>query len=106
MKIQVDGKTVFELNETQKKVIQNDIDKDIFQADMERRAKWVIEHKYEQCFKKLKEEWEPKLKERVQSFPADDDAFAELIFSQTDYRSRNQRNLEEKEKEHKARTGQ
>ena len=96
MKIQVDGKTVHELNETQKKVIQNDIQSEIFQADMERRAKWVIEHKYERCMERLKNEWEPKLRDRVASVPTDRDALAELIFSQPDYKNRSDR-----EKEHK-----
>lgn len=106
MKIQINGKQVFELNETQKKVIQNDIPSEIFESDMERRAKWVIEHKYERCFKRLKDEWEPKLKDRVQSFPAKDDAFAELVFSQSDYESRSQRETKIKEDEKKRRTGQ
>lgn len=106
MKIQIDGKTIFELNDTKKKVIQNDIPSEVFQEDMERRAQWVVEHKYEQCFKRLKEEWEPKLKGKVESFPADDDKFAELIFSQPEYKSRSQKIREEKEQEHLKRTGQ
>lgn len=106
MKIQVDGKQVFELNATQKKVICNDIPEEIFQADMERRAKYIIEHKYERCFERLKKEWEPKLRERVESLPTDPDALAEVIFSQPDYKSRSTREKEAKEQEHKARTGQ
>lgn len=106
MKIQVNGKQVFELNPTQKKVIKNDIPSEIFEKDMERRARYIIEHKYEQCFKRLKEEWEPKLKGRVESFPADDDAFSELVFSQPDYESRSRREEKAKEDEKKRRTGQ
>jgi len=106
MKIQVDGKPVFELNETQKKVIQNDISSEMFVSDMERRARYIIEHKYERCLERLKREWEPKLRGRVQSIPTDQDALAELIFSQPDYRSRAQRDAEAKAQEHKDRTGQ
>lgn len=91
MKIQVDGKTVFELNEIQKKVIQNDIPTEIFIADMERRAGGVIKHKYDQCFERLKKEWEPKLRERMENIPTNPDALAELIISQTDYKNRSQR---------------
>lgn len=87
MKIQVDGQDVFELDETQKKVIQNEIMSEIFDDDMKRRARWVIEHKYDQCFERLKREWEPKLRERVPAVPTDKNAFAELIFSQPDYKS-------------------
>lgn len=91
MKVHVDGKLVVELNDTKKKVIKNDILEDIFQQDMERRVNWVLSHKYERCFDRLKREWEPKLKERVQSIPTDPDSLAELIFSQPDYQSRSQR---------------
>jgi hypothetical protein len=94
MKIQVDGKTVYELNETQKKVIQNDIYIEIFQEDIERRARWVIEHKYERCFERLKNQWEPILRNRISSIPTDPDQLAELIFSQPDYKNRSQRESE------------
>ena len=106
MKIEVDGKKVFELTPTQKKVIQNDIPSEIFTQDMERRSRWVIEHKYERCFERLKKEWEPKLKDRMEAVPTNPDSLAELIFSQPDYKSRSQRENEEKEKEHLRRTGQ
>jgi hypothetical protein len=106
MKIQVDGKLVYELNEIRKKVIQNDIPSEIFQEDMERRAKYIIEHKYEKCLERLKLEWEPKLRNRVSSVPTDPDALAELIFSQPDYKNRSKREQEEKVQEHRARTGQ
>jgi len=99
MKIQINGKKVFELTETQKKVIKDEIPHEIFEKDMERRAKWVIQHKYEQCFKRLKEKWEPKLKERVESFPSSDKEFANLVFEQEDYESRSQRDEKEKKQQ-------
>lgn len=96
MKFFVDNDEVFELSETKKSVIKNDINSDIFLDDTKRRVKWVIEHKYEQCFKRLKSEWEPKLASKgVQYIPTDPDAFAELVFSQSDYKNRAQRDLEE-----------
>ena len=106
MKIKVDGRDVLELNETQKKVIKNDIHEDEFQKDMERRVAYILQHKYERCFDRLKKEWEPKLRIRVASVPTDPDAFAELIFSQPEYRSRKQRELESANQEHLERTGQ
>jgi hypothetical protein len=106
MKISVNGKSVFELSEIQKQVICNDIPDSIFEKDMERRLKWVLEHKYERCLERLKKEWEPKLKERVSSFPTKDEEFAQLVFSQPDYKSRQQKIEEGKLEEHKERTGQ
>jgi len=92
MKISVDDKELFTLTETQKKVIQNDIHLDIFEEDMKRRLQYILMHKHERCMERLKKEWEPKLKSLgVKSFPADDEAFAELVFSQPSYKSRSQR---------------
>lgn len=95
MKISVNNKTVLDLSETRKKVLMNDIQEDIIDADIERRVSYVIEHKYEQCFKRLKAEWEPKLAASgVKMIPTDPDAFAELVFAHKDYKSRSQREAE------------
>jgi hypothetical protein len=92
MKISVDGVDLFELNDTQKKVIKNDIHEDEFDADMKRRLEYVLMHKYERCFLRLKQEWEPKLKELgVESIPLNNDAFAELVFAQASYKDRKAR---------------
>lgn len=92
MKISVDGKECFGLNETQKKVIMNDIPSDTFEDDMKRRLQYILMHKYEECFKRLKAEWEPILKNNgVDSIPLDADKFAELVFSQPNYKDRKDR---------------
>lgn len=92
MKISVDDKEIFSLSETQKKVIQNDINADIFVEDMKRRLQYILMHKYEQCFKRLKTEWEPKLKAMgIQSVPTDEEAFANLILSRPEYKDRKSR---------------
>lgn len=88
MKISVDDQELFKLSEVQKRVIKNDIHEDIFEEDMKRRLHYILTHKYERCFERLKAEWMPKLQERVQSVPTNPDALAELIFSQPDYKSR------------------
>ena len=92
MKISVDGKDLFSLNDTQMKVIMNDIHEDECHEDMCRRLKWVLTHKYEQCFKRLKQEWDAKLLENgVTMVPTQPDEYAELVFSQPNYQSRKQR---------------
>lgn len=94
MKISVDGKDILEFTETQKKVIMNDIPKDIFEQDMCRRLCYILEHKYDQCMERLKKEWLPKLKENgVKSMPTDDQELAELIFQQPNYYDRSTRDL-------------
>ncbi|HUD01293.1 MAG TPA: hypothetical protein VMR37_03135 [Rhabdochlamydiaceae bacterium] len=97
MKISVDGKELFTLSETQKRVIRDEIQDEIFEEDMKRRLQWILMHKYETCFEKLKKEWEPKLIQNgVKMIPTDPDAFAELVFSQKNYKSRSQREASEK----------
>lgn len=92
MKVSVDGQEIFTLNETQKKVIQNDILSEIFEDDMKRRLYYILNHKYERCFERLKKEWEPKLiANGVKMMPTDPDQFAELVFSQPNYKNRSQR---------------
>jgi hypothetical protein len=92
MKISVDDVELFTLNETQKKVIKNEIMSDVFEEDMKRRLHYILTHKYEQCFKRLKEEWEPKLAvSGLESIPTDKDAFAELVFAHKDYKDRSAR---------------
>lgn len=92
MKISIDDKELFTLSETQKKVIMNDIHENIFDEDMKRRLQYIITHKYDQCFKRLKSEWEPRLKANgVKAIPLDNDEFAKLVFQQPDYKSKKER---------------
>lgn len=95
MKISVDGRDLFTLSETQKKVIRDEVQDEIFESDMKRRLQYILTHKYEQCFKRLKEEWEPKLRANgVKMIPTDPDEFAELVFAQPNYKNRSQRERE------------
>jgi hypothetical protein len=94
MKISVDDVELFTLTDTQTTVIQNEISADDFDSDMKRRLQWVIGYKYEQCYRDLRAEWEPKLVANgVTSFPADKDAFAALVFAQPNYLDRKGRDL-------------
>ena len=100
MKIKVDSKDLFEITDIQKKVIKNEIPSEIFEEDMKRRLFYIINHKYEQCFKRLKEEWDSKLEAAgIESIPTNKDAYAELVFKQKDYKDRSAREKEAKQKE-------
>lgn len=95
MKISVDNIDIFELSDTQKRVIQNDIQSEIFEDDMKRRLQYILMHKYERCFERLKQEWDSKLAaNRVQMIPTDRDAYAQLVFAQPNYKNRSQREKE------------
>lgn len=94
MKVKVNEQDLFELNQVQKKVICNDIHEDEFDADMKRRLQYILMHKYEQCFERLKKEWDPKLQNRCESVPTDPDKYAELVFAQFDYKCKKAREAE------------
>lgn len=97
MKISVDDKELFRLSETQKKVIKNDIQEEIFEEDMKRRLQYIITHKYENCFARLKQEWDSKLAAKgIDMIPTNPDDYAELVFSQPEYKNRSQREAESK----------
>jgi len=98
MKISVDDKELFTLTETQKNVIKNDINEDIFEDDMKRRLQYILTHKYERCFARLKAEWDKKLPALgVESIPTDPDAYAQLVFNRPEYKDRKARDLESQE---------
>lgn len=89
MKVSVNDIELFTMNDVKKAVIQHFISKDVFDEDMRRRLHYIINHKYEQCYKRMKEEWDPKLLANgVQSVPTDPDAYAQLVFSQPNYKDR------------------
>jgi hypothetical protein len=95
MKVSVDGVDILELTDVQKQVIMNDIPESKFDEDMKGRLQYILTHKYEQCYKRLKEEWEPKLAATMDSLPTNAEAFAKLVFAQPDYKSREVRMKEE-----------
>jgi hypothetical protein len=105
MKIKCNDEVVFELNDTMKKVICNDLIEDEFEQDMKRRARYIIEHKFQQCYKRLIEEWcidhdgsgSKLAKNGIKSIPTHSQELAELILSQPNYKCRKTRELEQKE---------
>jgi hypothetical protein len=88
MKISVDGVDLFTIEEHQKKAMIHFLEGENFEEDMKRRIQWVITHKYEQCLKKMVDEWLPKLKERYDSIPSKDADLVDKITSESDYQPR------------------
>lgn len=96
MKLQCNGQDIVSINDNQKKVMCHYLPSSEFEADMQRRVQWVIGHKYEQCLKRFRAEWEAKLKaEGAKSIPVNDDEFCALIFARPDYKDRAARDAEE-----------
>jgi len=89
VKISVNDQELFTLSETQQQVIKNDIPEELFDTDMKRRLQWILMHKYEECFKDLKKEWDPKLAANgIDMIPTDPDKYAQLVFAQPNYKDR------------------
>jgi len=98
MKISVNDVELYTLSDTQKQVIENEIPSEILQQDLERRLQWVLIHKYERCFDRLKKEWDSKLEANGETtIPLDKDAYATLVFDQPNYKNRSKRDAEEAE---------
>lgn len=91
MKISVNDKELFSLSDIQKQVLGDYMDCDKVEQDCCRRLEWVLMHLHEQAMKQLRDQWMPKLKGKVDTVPLDDDAFAQLVFSQPDYMDRKAR---------------
>lgn len=95
MKVTVDGVDLVEVSAMQKKVMEYEIPAEKLEADLKRRLLWVLDHKYQQIFARMKKEWEPKLiASGVKSLPTDKDAYAQLIFDHHDYKDRSTRDAE------------
>lgn len=91
--VKVDGQDLFEIDETKKMLLKSSEVKDSCCVDLSKeKLKWILQHKYERCMFRLRQEWETRLsKKGVKEIPVDDDAFAELVFSQPDYKNRSER---------------
>ena len=88
MNISVDGVIIYTVNDTQLKVFADYMPSAIVNDDINRRLGWIIDELYKASFGQLKTTWDPILATRVQSIPTDPDAYAQLIFSQPDYKDR------------------
>lgn len=94
MKVKINEELLFELTEIQKSVLKDNISADILEEDLKRRIFYIINHKYEQCFKNLKLEWEPKLAAKgISTIPTDKDAFTQLVLAQPEYKDKKKRDL-------------
>ena len=92
MIIKVDNKPILDITKTMVNVLRNETTDNDINEDIERRLAWIITNKYEQCFRRLQAEWLPKLSDRgIETIPTNKEKFAELVFSQPDYKNRTER---------------
>jgi hypothetical protein len=91
MLVKLDDEVLFEIDERMIKLLAHDLMDPL--QEIRRRLRWVIEHKSDQCFERLKKEWVEKLMNDadVQSIPANKRDFLDLVLAHKDYKNRVQR---------------
>jgi hypothetical protein len=95
MKVSVNDVEIYTISTVQEDVIKDYVSSVVFDEDLNRRLFWVLNELYNQSYKQLKNTWEQKLIDRgVTSIPTDKDLFAQLVFSQPDYKDRSTRDAE------------
>lgn len=100
MLVKIDDEVIFEIDERMVKLIAHDIEDPI--PDIKRRLRWVIEHKCDRCYSRLKDEWskedefgQSKLaRSGIASIPTNKRDLADLIFAHPEYKNRAQREAE------------
>lgn len=94
MEIKINEEVVLKLSDTQVKILKHDIAEEIFYQDIARRVQFIIMEKYKRSLQRIKQEWEPRLKESGRkSIPLDDEKFCELVFSSKEYADKQTRTV-------------
>lgn len=86
MKFSIDDKEICCISDMQEKIICYCIsEKQVFN-DMCRRVNWLVDSVYDSSLDQLMKNWIPKMSERYDSLPTNQDKLIDLIFSQPDYK--------------------
>ena len=87
MKIQIDGKEIFEISETKRKVYCNEINEGILISYLAGKLQDDLDKLSDKMYANLKTEWDKKLiSEGVKLAPLSRDDYAEYIFARPDYK--------------------
>jgi len=97
MKIMYNDECLIELTDIQKKILCSSIREDVLEEHIQHLARYFIQKKYDEVYKKLHEEWLPKLTASgVKMVPTNPEEFAQLVFAHPDYQCRITRDEHEK----------
>lgn len=100
MKIQIDGVDLFEISATDRKILEHDLPADQVDDEIKRRIKYIMDHKCDKIYSRIKAEWvdSGKLEELgVQSIPTSKQGLIDLVTARPEYKNRTQRIAEEAE---------
>lgn len=91
MKISINDEELLTISELEKRILADEILVDI-DEEMKSRVRWVVMHKFNNCFDRFKKTWDARLTQRgVEMIPTNKESYAQLVFSQPDYKSRAER---------------
>lgn len=86
MKCMLNDTEVFNLSETQTKLLYHVMASEKVEPHVQELLKWAVGKYLHECAVQLFREWKPKLaQEGVESIPLADEKLAELIFNHKDY---------------------
>lgn len=93
MKISINDEELILITDLEKRVFAHEMLTDV-DEELKSRLRWAIMHKFINVFERFKKEWDVKLAQRgVAMIPTDRETYAQLVFSQPDYKSRAQREV-------------
>ena len=96
MQITVDGVDLFEVTDNEIELLEYVLPSAILDADLKRRLEWVLTHKIERAYSRLKDDWMPILQRDVEvtQVPLDDEEFFNMVKVRPDYKDRDERDLD------------
>ena len=98
MEIFLNDQSICTLTATQEKVLKYYINSDILNDTLAHIIEKAIYHEYNVSLRLIKEEWAPQLRANgIEEAPLDDELYAQLVFSQPNYKDRKTRDLEAQE---------
>lgn len=97
MKIYFEKELVYEIKPWQLEVLKAELPASTLESDIKRRIEWVISHKIEQVYERLKKEWVDKFMNdpAINEIPADPEKLIQLIKAQPSFKDREARDKEE-----------
>lgn len=94
MKFNLDEILLCDIDDSSKDCIDYFINSDTSEQFIIESIKWNVTSFFDQYKEKFKKEWLPVLFSRVEFIPTDEKELLKLIFSQPDYKSRKQKDIE------------
>lgn len=93
MDVFLDDEKLFTISDTDIKLLAHDLEDPI--SEIKRRLEYIISHKCDQCYKRMRDEWVERFEKtgEISAVPLGRDAFVALVTAHPDYKDRVEREL-------------